>query len=153
MHFRDIITPIFKPLADRAGLDFQELRSDIFQITGRNFILRIRRGTGHRKDALITLARDDPARGDLDNLHGEIGLGVIAEYHGLVTPEQDLSSAESFRATLQEVAELTEKICVPYLSGENSDYEQIRAFVARKIEAAGKHEFRFPPNVREEWIP
>ena len=151
-HFGDAVTAVFQPLADRAGFELRKLRSDIYEIAGENFILRIRQGTGHFKDVLVTLAPSTEASLDLDYLTGEIGLNNIAEYHRLTVPEQDICSVEGFYSSLGRLAKVTETVCMPYLLGQKSDYGKIRAFVDSKIEDARKQWGPFPSNVREEWL-
>lgn len=150
--FGDAVTTLFKPIATRAGLEMQELRAGIYQIAGASFVLRIRRGIGHRKDFLITLSRLATAPRDLDDLRGEIGLSVIAQYHGVEMPYDDISSAQAFYSSLRRAAETTEQICLPYLTGQKSDFDEIRSFIDRKSEAIVDEPFTFPPNVREEWL-
>ena len=150
--FDDAVISIFKPVAHRAGLKLQKLRSGIYEIAGRDLVLRLRLGKGHFKDVLITLAPSTEAPRDLDHLTGEIGLNVIAEYHGLTAPDQDTLSVKSFYSSLQRIAELTETLCVPYLLGQKSDYQEIRSFVDRKIESDTKQWGPWPFNVREEWL-
>src|SRR4051812_42579460 len=152
LYFDDAIASVFKPVADRAGLELQKLPLGIYQIAGGAFVLRMRRGIGHLKDVLITLAPSTEAPRDLDHLTREIGLNNIAEYYGLTVPEQDTFSVEGFYFSLRRVAEITEKVCMPYLLGQKSDYADIRAFVDRKIEEGKKQWGPWPPNIREEWL-
>ena len=56
IYFDDAVTSLFKPVADRAGLELQKLPSGIYQIAGKGFVVRMRRGTGHLKEVLVTLA-------------------------------------------------------------------------------------------------
>jgi hypothetical protein len=153
MDFDDTVTNFYKPIADRAGLKLQKLRSGIYEIAGARFIVRLRQGTGHKKDLLVTMAPMKVPGRDLDDLSDEIGLPLIAEFHGIEIPHEDISSNEGFYSSPRRVAETIEQFCIPYLLGRKSDFEELRSFVDRKIEEAGKREWRFPPNVREEWIP
>jgi hypothetical protein len=152
MDFGAAVTTSFRPIADRAGLELQTMRPDIYQIAGNCFILRIRRGIGHRKDFLVTLSRLAASPRDLDDLSGEVGLSVIAEYNGVEMPYDDISSVQAFCASLRRAAETAEQFCMPYLTGQKSDFDEIRSFVDRKVEAAWEPPFKFPPNVREEWL-
>lgn len=153
IHFDNAVTSIFKPIADRAGLELQKLHSGIYAIAARDFVLRIRLGIGHWKDVLITLAPSKLRRPDPYDLSGEIGINVIAEYQGLTTPEQDLSSAESFYATLRQVAEIAEKACVPYLLGQKSDYDEVRSLIQRKSDEPPQFDVAdLPPIVKKKWL-
>lgn len=152
MDFDDSVTAFYKPIADRAGLQLQKLRSGIYQIVGALFILRLRQGTGHKKDLLVTMAPIAASARDLDDLSGEIGLPLIAEYHGVEIPHEDITSSEGFYSSPRHVAEMIERFCMPYLLGQKSDFEELRSFVDRKIASAPIPSFNFPPNVREEWL-
>lgn len=152
--FGEAVVRFFQPLADRASLPLKKLREDIYEITGKGFILRIRRGTGHRKDFVVTLAPAESRSRDLDDLSDEIGLGVVTEYHGQELRAQDVSSLADFQSAVQDAAEMAGEFCLPYLLGTKTDYEEIRRFVERKVDESGirTKQYNFPPNVREEWL-
>ena len=153
MDFDESIVTFYKPVADRAGLELQKLRSGIYQIAGASFILRLRQGIGHKKDLLVTMAPMTTSPRDLDDLSGEIGLPLVVEYNGVEVPHEDISSTVGFYSNPQRVADAIEQFCIPYLLGRKTDFDELRSFVDRKIDAAAwKPPYNFPPNVREEWL-
>ncbi len=72
----------FEPLAIRAGLPLRKLHDGVYELVGKEFVMRIRRGTGHGKDFLVTLSRKDDVSDKPLELTGEVGLAVLAEYSG-----------------------------------------------------------------------
>jgi hypothetical protein len=147
--FDDAVAKFFKPLANRFEFPITKLRDGIYEITGGAFAVRIRQGTGHRKDFVVTLAPLVLLPDDLDDLSHEIGLGVVAEFNG-----KQLHECGDFQCDFSEAAKFTELLCVPYLLGTKNDFGEIQYFVERKIEESGiqSKKYRFPRNVREEWI-
>ena len=127
----------------------KKLRDGIYQIAGRDFAMRIRQGTGHRKDFVVTLAPKVSLPDDLDDLSQEIGLGVVAEYNG-----KPLQVRDDYQREFEEAAKTAETLLVPYLLETKTDFEEIRHFVECKVEESGirTKKYHFPPNVREEWI-
>jgi hypothetical protein len=65
----------------------------------------------------------------------------------------DLRSSEDWTEAFEEAAVATRKLCIPYLTGERRDFEEILAFIDRKIEATGirTKKWNFPPNVIKKW--
>jgi len=43
------------PLAANAKLTIQELGEGVYEVLGKDFTMRVRRGAGHRKDILVTV--------------------------------------------------------------------------------------------------
>ena len=67
--FDNAVARFFQPFSERAGFPKRKLRDGIYEIAGQEFVMRIRRGTGHRKDFLVTLSRKASLSRDLDDLH------------------------------------------------------------------------------------
>ncbi|HUJ42108.1 MAG TPA: hypothetical protein VLW52_00750 [Opitutaceae bacterium] len=151
--FDELVTRFFAPLAKRAGLPLEALGEGIYEVAGSKFAMRIRRGTGHRKDFLVTLSLKQPEQ-NLDDLSGEIGLGVLADYRGRPLHAHALDSVEDWQLALEETARASEELCLPYLKGKQNDLDGVRRFIERKIDASGirTERHRFPRNVREEWV-
>ena len=147
--FDDAADRFFLPLAKRAGLQIKKLCDGIYEIPGRTFVMRIRQGTGHRRDFLVTLAPKSSLPDNLDDLSQEIGLGVVAEYNG-----KQLQVQSDYHSDFAEAAKIAEMFCIPYLLDTKKDFEEIRRFVECKITESGLEtkKYRFPHNVREEWI-
>jgi hypothetical protein len=148
------VADAFQALAARSGLPLKKLRDGIYEMVGSGFVMRIRRGTGHGKDFLVTLSRKEDISADLLQLTGEVGLAVIAEYGGAVADALALSARDGSLGAFQRAAEGAERFCLPYLFGEKADFSEIQAFVEDKILKSGANtkKYYFPPNVREEWI-
>jgi hypothetical protein len=152
--FDDAVVRFFGPLAVRANSSLQKLRDGIYQIAGTAFVVRIRRGTGHRKDFVVTLSPKKSGAEDLDDLSGEIGLGVFAEYHGRPLQMHELDSKKDWLLAFEEAARAAEVFCLPYLVGEQTDLQDVRHFIEQKVEESGirTKKYHFPPKVREEWL-
>jgi len=154
--FDEGVARFFGPLAERINLPLRKPKDGIYEITGSTFTMRIRRGIGHTRDFLVCLSEKGsrPESLAIDELGGEIGLGVIAEFYGEKLVVHALHTEEGYLKAFEEAAKATEKFCIPYLLDLRSNFGEIRDFVERKIEASGVRtkEYRFPPNVREEWL-
>ncbi len=147
--FDDVVAQFFQPLANRVGFQLTKLRDGIYEIAGGMFAMRIRQGTGHRKDFVVTLAPKASLSDDLDDLGQEIGLGVVAEYNG-----KRLQETDDYQRDFSEAARIAELLCGPYLLDTKEDFGEIQHFVERKVEESGikTKKYYFPRNVREEWI-
>ena len=147
------VVRFFGPLAKQAHLQLRKVKEGIYEICGRSFVLRIRRGTGHRNDFLVTLSSKSDERGDIDDLSKEIGLGVIAEFSGRPLRERELRTEEETALAFEEAAASTAAFCLPYLLDLRSDLNALWEFIERKIETSGvrNKKYKFPHNVREEW--
>lgn len=147
--FNASVARYFGPLVKRFALSLRERCKGVYEIDGNGFVVRIRQGTGHRDDFVVTLAAKGSLPEDINDLEGEIGLKVIAEYHGMKYEETG-----DYQRDFAEAGKVSEKLLFPYLLGINDDFDGLRQFVDRKAEETRrKYEpFRLPPNVREEWM-
>jgi hypothetical protein len=152
--FDTLAARFFGPLAERAGLALRQVRDGIYEIAGQAFTVRIRRGTGHRKDFLVTLSPTRSGTEDFDDLRSEIGLGVLADYSERPLKPHPLDSLEDWQLAMGEAAEAARELCLPYLLGKQTDLEGVKQFIERRVEESGirTKKYRFPRNVREEWI-
>jgi hypothetical protein len=150
------VARFFKPLAESIKLPLRKPKEGIYEIAGSTFTMRIRRGIGHSRDFLICLSEKGtrPEAVAIDDLGGETGLGVIVEFYGEKLGVHALHTDEGYLNAFEEAAKAAEKFCVPYLLDLRSNFGEVRDFVERKIEASGARmkEYRFPPNVRKEWL-
>ena len=148
------VADAFQPLAARVGLPLKKLRDGIYEMAGEEFAIRIRRGTGHGKDFLVTLSRKEDVSDDPLQLTGEVGLGVIAEFCGATADALALRARDGSVDAFRSSAEAAEHFCLPYVLGRRADFAEIQRFVEDKIQKSGirTKKFHFPPNVREEWI-
>jgi hypothetical protein len=151
--FDDSVTRSFGPLAQHVRQPLVKLRERIYQIEGCGFRMRIRLGTGHRLDFLVTLSRSDRVTEDLSDLKGEIGLGVLAAYNGNPLKAQSPSSINGWQQAFDEAAQAARVFCLPYLLGSQTELDGVKHFIEQKIEDSGirTKEYHFPRKVREEW--
>jgi hypothetical protein len=148
------IADSFQPLAIRTGLPLRKLHDGVYELVCKEFVMRIRRGTGHGKDFLVTLSRKKVVSGDPLDLTGEVGLAVLAEYNGATADALALRARDSSSGAFRRAAEAAEHFCLPYLLGRRIDFADIQQFVEDKIQKSGAYtrKYHFPPNVRKEWI-
>jgi hypothetical protein len=146
----------FQPLADRAKLPLTKIKDGVYEMAGHSFVLRIRRGTGHARDFVVTLASRSSLSEDPEKLAGEIGLLNFAEVYGEQLNPHPLQTSAGYRKAFQEAADVAGKLCVPYLLGlrGDADFAKVREHVDRKIAAAGGqwNDAKFIKNVRKEWL-
>jgi hypothetical protein len=144
--------PGIDPVARGAGLLLRKVGSNLYEIGGSEFVLRIRKGTGHRDDLLVTVTSSGDTSLDLNSVKDEIGLGAIAQYYGAQFPAPDSSSITDFDLTAATAAQQAQSFILPILTGENKDFLAIKDFIKRKIaENEQSKSYRNIPNVREEW--
>jgi hypothetical protein len=153
--FHDLVVRFFEPLARDANVSLIRLRDDIYEFGNEQFVIRIRRGIYRDRNRVffVTLSRRKPDPEDLENPRNEIGLGNFAEYNNYPFTSRDLRSSEDWKEAFEEAAVATRKLCIPYLTGERKDFEDIVSFVERKIEATGirTKKWNLPPNVIKKW--
>lgn len=151
--FDEGVVRFFEPLAKRNNLSLQKVKSGIYELAGSQFVLHIRRGIGHSRDFLVTLAEKKSITKPVEELSG-LGLGVILNFYGEKLGTHKLHTSEGYLIAFDEAAQAVDKYCVPYLLGHRSNYGEILEFSAQKIEASGlmRKKYHFPPKVREEWL-
>jgi hypothetical protein len=151
--FNQAVLNRFGAMAESLDLKLKQLADGVFEIASQLYSLRIRLGTGHRVDFLVTLVDNKEKADDANALTGEIGLGVIMEYYGTKLIESRQAAPQDIDAEIARMADLSQHYCVPFLSGKSADWVSIKEFVQTKIEKAGGNmkKYNFPKNVREEW--
>lgn len=148
----------FDPLAQRLKLPLRKMAEGVYEIPGRFFALRIRKGTGHTRDFLVTLLErasiSETSGSPRDLCDGEIGLRVIAAFYGEKLGPHMFHTREGYLRAFEDESNAAEKFAAPFLLDLRSNFGDIRQFVARKVEEAGirDKDYRFPPNVRKEWL-
>lgn len=152
--FNEAVARFFAPVAAKAKLAIQEFGEGVCEAQGKEFTMRIRRGTGHRKDILVTLLPTAERPADIDDMSKEIGLGVVAEFRGETLAESSLNTEEEYLRSAGKLATAAEKLLLPYLLGVRTDFAGLKEFVAARAEKAVSKipDYRFPKNVRKEWI-
>jgi hypothetical protein len=139
--FGEEVLGAFSPMCAKNQLALKKLGPYAYQISGINFSVRVRRGTGHSKELLITLTSKPPISDSLDDLRDEIRIGVLAKYHHL-----ELGACSTLEAV--------EILLLPYLTGKENSISGIQQFIEREIQQSGirNKTYLFPKNVREEWL-
>lgn len=129
------IRDAFAPLGARVGLELRAACDGVYEFERSGYAIRIRRGIGHKKDILVTLlpATGQPATTDI--APGEIGLGLIASLEGEALPSFELDSDENYLKSARLLAAAAGKFALPYLTGERSDFANLRARVDESIAA------------------
>lgn len=152
--FDQAVAHHFAPLAVNAKLAIQHLCDGAYEVQGKEFIMRIRRGTGHRKDILVTLLQSAERPAENDDLSKEIGLGVVAQFYGEKLEEASLDTQEEYLRSAGSLAEAAGRLLFAYLIGDRTDFAQLKNFAtARSGKAVSEiPDYRFPKNVRKEWI-
>ena len=129
------IRDAFAPLGARAGLELRAVCDGVYEFERSGYAVRVRRGVGHKKDILVTLlpATGQPATTDISP--GEIGLGLIANLCGESVPSFEMESREDYLKSARLLAAAAERLALPYLTGERSDFATLRARVDESIAA------------------
>ena len=148
------VTTFFAPFVANTKLAIEELGEGIHEVQSKKFIMRIRRGTGHRNDILVTILATAERPANNDDLSKEIGLAVLAEFRGETLAESPFDTEEAYLRAAAELARAAEKLILPYLLGHRTDFTDLKKFVAARAEKALREipDYRFPKNVRKEWI-
>jgi hypothetical protein len=151
--FDSLVIRYFGLLAKRIGLSLRTLADGAYEIAGKSFLMRIRRGTGHLPSVLVTISETKGRPQDVRDLTGEVGLSVIASFNGVDLPKGE-GRLQDMDAIVAQLATFAEKFGVPYLKEEKQSLAEIREFIENKIREKGIRDkkYNFPKNVREEWI-
>jgi hypothetical protein len=113
------IADSFQPLAIRTGLPLRKLHDGVYELVCKEFVMRIRRGTGHGKDFLVTLSRKKVVSGDPLDLTGEVGLAVLAEYNGATADALALRARDPHRVHSEELLKQQNTfVCPIFWEGE-----------------------------------
>ena len=144
----------FSPLAVNAKLTMEALGGGVYEVQGKEFTMRIRRGTGHARDILVTVLPTGERPADHDDMSKEIGLGVVAEFGGQCLSELPFDTEEECQCSAVYLANEADKLIMPFLLGTRNDFGELKEFVAARVEAAQRDlpDYRFPKNVRKEWV-
>jgi len=152
--FDKVVADVFRTLAVRSKSELRRIGEGVYEIEGHEFTTRIRRGTGHRKNILVTISPTTEKPTNLADLSGEIGLSVVAKFHGEKLTELSFDDEKEYLEYARNLANSAQKVLLPYLLGLRSDFSQIKEFVAKNAEESAEEvsKYRFPKNVRKEWI-
>jgi hypothetical protein len=154
--FEKAVEAHFEPLARRLGLPLSKVREGVYDLPSPYFIMRIRLDTGHRRGLNVSLRPASFLEFDENKPGVQLGIGCFIEFHG-EDPNYTLievSSDQDFLERARLLALASTKYAAPYLLGEGADWEAVSQMVQRKTEkdVEEMNKFRFPKNVRKEWI-
>lgn len=154
--FDEAVAAFFEPIAQKLGLPLSKVKDGVYEIPSPHFIMRIRLDTGHRRGLNVILRPASAANFDENEPGVQYGIGVFMQLHGdgLEQTFIDVGSDADFFRRARLLAQAAERYGVPYLLGQGKDWEAVREMVSKKTaedpEKIGK--YRFPKNVRKEWI-
>jgi hypothetical protein len=134
--FEATVVRLFEPLAQCNKLSLLKTADGIFEIPGKQFDLRIRRGIGHRKDSgdfVVTLSPKKSQFTLATDLTGEIGLGNFVEFHCEKLPARTWEGVGEFQLAMTRSVEAVEKFYLPILLGDEEAFKKVRHFVDLKI--------------------
>ena len=151
--FDEAVAKFFAPIVSRANLAIRKLGQGVYEVQSPEFTMRIRRGSGHRKDILVTLLPTAERPSDIRDLSKEIGFGVIANFHGEKLAELPFDTEDDYFRYASSLATAAEKFLLPYPLGLRTDFLEIKDFVKANVDKALSEmpKYRFPKNVRKEW--
>lgn len=152
--FDSVVPDLFASLAQRAKAGLRRVADGVYEIEAQGFTARVRYGTGHRKDILVTLLPTSEKPLELSDLSREVGLGAVAKFCGENLPELSFDNEEEYLAYASALAASAEKFLLPYLLGLRTDFSAIKEFVSKNAREGDREvsEFKFPKNVRKEWL-
>lgn len=146
----------FEPLSRKLGLPLSKVQDGIYDIPSRQFIMRIRLDTGHHRGLNVSLRPASFLEFDENKPGIQLGIGCFIEFHG-EDPRNTLievSSDEDFLERARLLAVMATKYAVPYLLGKGANWKTVSEMVQRQTEKDVEeiNKYRFPKNVRKEWI-
>lgn len=93
--FEKGVSECFLPLAQKTGLPLVKIYDGVYDIVGKGYRLRIRRGIGHGGGFLVTVSNQEVDPTDPIKIVDEIGLGRIASYNGAAREAAAISSRDN----------------------------------------------------------
>jgi hypothetical protein len=154
--FKKAVAQYFEPIAHENNLPLVRPGEKLYEIPSIHFVMRIRFDVGaHTKSINATLIQSHQMPGDIEEgCLDELGVGVIAGYNGVevryVPWEQ---TEEGFLQQAKAIAIQAKQFAVPYLLGQKSDWNYVRAYIQEKIDEDVERikAYKFPPNVQKRW--
>jgi len=158
--FDKSVHQFFEPIARKLELPLFKVDDDIYEIPSPYFILRVRLHTGHHRGLNVFLRQSSFCDFD-ENIPGsEYGLGWFMGEDKNQLPN-DACTDDDFIKQVQLFAAASEHFGAPYLLGQQSDLENIKEMVSKKIEEGRSERERLKemqrnitqnlPSVRQEW--
>jgi hypothetical protein len=132
--FETGVRECFLPLAQRACLPLTKIYDGVYDVVGKNYRLRVRRGIGHGGGFLVTLSNEEVDPRDPIKIVNEIGLGPLAKHSGAAPEMAHIPSRDNSLAAYRMAARIAEEYALPYLLGSKSDYDQIEQHLRERLE-------------------
>ena len=154
--FDEAVATFFEPIARRLALPLLKVRAGIYEIPSPHFIMRIWLDTGHRRGLNVILRQTSVHDFDENKPGVQYGIGAFMQFHGERLDQTfiEVDSDKEFFKRAQLLAQAADLYGVPYLLGRGEDWEAVKEMISKKTaEDLNKiGEYRFPKNVRKEWI-
>ena len=124
------------------------------EIHSPHFILRVRLDTGHRSGLNVLLRPAEFSRFDENQPDIEYGLGNLMLFKGEPWEDPLIETDDDFLKRAEWLGKMSERFAVPYLLGQENNWDAIKEMVKRRTapEIGKIKGYRFPKNVREEWL-
>lgn len=152
--FDEAVEKFFGPLARKVALPLSKVRDGVYEIASQYFIMRIRLHTGHKRGLNVILRPATECYFDENKPGSQYGIGNFVLLAGEEWKKEPIKTDGDFFIQAQHFASASERFGLPYLLGEGKDFDAVKEMVRKKTELDMKiiKGYRFPKNVREEWI-
>jgi hypothetical protein len=154
--FDQAVTKFFEPIARKIGLPLSKVRDGVYEIHSPHFIMRIRLDTGHARGLNVILREASLLNFDENEPFIQYGIGCFMQFHGEKLEDTfiEVNTNDDFLERARLLAQATEHHGVPYLLGQEKDFNAIKEMVKKGAEKDIEEikKYRFPKNVRKEWI-
>jgi hypothetical protein len=152
--FDEAVEKYFAPIAGALGLLLLRVQDGIYDIPSACFILRIRLDTGHRSGLNVFLRPAEFHQFDENEPGIEYGLGNLMLFKGEPWEDPLIETDDDFVKRAEWLAKMSERFAVPYLLGQENNWEAIKEMVRQRTipEIEKIKSYRYPKNVREEWL-
>jgi hypothetical protein len=152
--FEKAVTTFFAPIARNHDLPLSRVRDGVYEIASAYFVMRIRLDTGHRRGLNVLLRPASSCHFDENEPGTEYGIGNVMLLEGEEWKEQVIETDVDFLKRAEWLAKASERFGLPYLLGKGKDFEAIKKMVEKRTqnEAEKIKKYRFPKNVRKEWL-
>ena len=112
--FETGVRECFLPLAQRTSLPLAKIYDGVYDVVGKNYRLRVRRGIGHGGGFLVTLSNEEVDPRDPIKIVHEIGLGPLAKHNGAAPEMAAIPSRDNSLAAYRMAARIAEEYALPF---------------------------------------
>jgi hypothetical protein len=154
--FERAVTQYFEPIAREHNWPLIRGTAELYEIPSPHFVMRIRYSVGaHAKSIYATLIPANEMPGNIEQGgRGELGVAVIAKYNGVpieYIPWDNIE--EGMFGEAKYVADMATEFAIPYMLGQKSDWDEVKAYIARDTEKALEKikSYKFPAFVQKRW--